>query len=58
MTLLVRAERAQELADGPVEPVGGFGGTELGNRGLRTDDQLEIREHVEDHAARSARARR
>jgi hypothetical protein len=46
---LARAEGAQELPDGAVEAVRGFRRAELRNGGLRTDDQLEIRQHVEDH---------
>jgi hypothetical protein len=47
--VVFRTERTQQLSHGAVESVRRFGRSQLGHRALRTDDQLEIRQNVEDH---------
>jgi hypothetical protein len=47
--VLAGAQRAQQLANGAVEPVCRLGRSKLGDHWLWSDNQLEIREHIEDH---------
>jgi hypothetical protein len=48
------AERPNEFAEQVVEPVQSLGAADVGDRRLRADDELEVRQHVGDDAALGA----